>query len=154
MALHVEPSKDYHNLLQQIESVTHGEPDLIANLSNISALLKTSLQHHWIGFYFVKNNELVLGPFQGPLACTRIAYNKGVCGKAWAEAKTMVVPNVHEFPGHIACSSLSNSEMVVPIFKDNKVHMVLDIDSESFDAFHETDRLGLEEIGRFISTIL
>lgn len=147
----LSPTKEYSLLYQQIESICHGEEDLIANLSNIAALLKEQLQYHWIGFYFVKNDELVLGPFQGPVACTRIGFGKGVCGKAWSDKKTIIVPNVHEFEGHIACSSLSNSEIVVPIIKDDKVIMVLDIDSVAFNSFDEKDQLGLEQIANFIS---
>ncbi|MBP7477036.1 MAG: GAF domain-containing protein [Chitinophagales bacterium] len=146
-------TKDYGLIYQQIESICIGEEDLIANLSNIVALLKEQLQYHWIGFYFVKNDTLVLGPFQGPVACTRIGFGKGVCGKSWKEKKTIIVPDVHQFEGHIACSSLSNSEIVVPIIKNDEVQMILDIDSVEFNTFDERDQMGLEKIASFIATI-
>jgi len=129
----------YPILLKQLESLLSDENDLIANLSNTSAFLFQVFNHHWIGFYIVKNNELVLGPFQGPVACTRIAFGKGVCGKAWETKTALVVNNVHEFEGHIACSPHSNSEIVVPILLDNEVMAVLDIDSIEYSAFDQTD---------------
>ncbi len=147
-------TKDYGLIYQQIESICQGEEDLIANLSNIVALLKEQLQFHWIGFYFVKKDTLVLGPFQGPVACTRIDFGKGVCGKSWEYKKTIIVPDVHKFEGHIACSSLSNSEIVVPIIKNNEVQMILDIDSVEFNSFDEKDQLGLERIAAFISNFI
>lgn len=134
----------YKTLLPQINALIAPEADLTANLANICAALKDAFKWWWIGFYIVKNNELVLGPFQGPVACTRIQYNKGVCGSAWALAQTLVVPNVHEFKGHIACSAASNSEIVVPIIRNNNVVAVLDADSEHFNMFDETDKLYLE----------
>lgn len=136
----------YQLLLEQIKSLTSNENDIIANMSNIAAAIHETFNFWWTGFYRVIGDELVLGPFQGPIACTRIAYGKGVCGSSWKEEKTLVVMDVHEFPGHIACSSASKSEIVVPIFKDNKVVSVLDIDSEHLATFDETDKEWLEEI--------
>jgi GAF domain-containing protein len=123
-----------------------GEKDLIANLSNTAALLKETFGWWWVGFYLVKKDELVLGPFQGPVACTRIGIGKGVCGTAWAQKQSIVVPDVHEFPGHIACSAASNSEIVVPIIKNNEVVGVLDADSEHLNYFNNEDKAGLEAI--------
>jgi GAF domain-containing protein len=144
----IEGSKaeQYQTLLPQIKALLEGEPDLIANLANISAALKEQFGWLWIGFYLVKNNQLVLGPFQGPVACTRIKKGRGVCGTSWAEAKTMIVPDVEKFPGHIACSSLSRSEIVVPIILNDEVVAVLDADSEALDTYDETDQQYLEEI--------
>lgn len=140
-------TEKYQTLLPQIKSLTEGEPDLIANLANVSAALKETFSFFWAGFYLVKEGELVLGPFQGPIACTRIKKGRGVCGTAWAEAKTLVVPDVDAFPGHIACSSLSRSEIVVPLRRANgEVWGVLDIDSEQLNTFDDTDARFLEEI--------
>ena len=140
----------YQYLLPQIKSLIDGETDLIANLANVSAALKSSFNFFWVGFYLIKEDKLVLGPFQGPIACTRISYGKGVCGTAWKEEKTMIVPNVDAFPGHIACSSESKSEIVVPLFnKDKKIIGVLDVDSDYLNAFDEIDAEYLEEMGRF-----
>lgn len=136
----------YENLLPQIKSLVEGEPDSIANMANISACLKDTFQFWWVGFYRVVGDELVLGPFQGPLACTRIKKGKGVCGSAWQKAETIVVPDVDAFPGHIACSSLSRSEIVVPIVKNGVVIAVLDIDSEKLATFDDVDRKYLEEL--------
>ncbi|HET7178897.1 MAG TPA: GAF domain-containing protein, partial [Chryseosolibacter sp.] len=130
----------YQMLIPQLEALVEGETDLIANLSNIAAALKETMNFFWIGFYFVKDQQLVLGPFQGPIACTRIDYGKGVCGTAWKEKRTIFVPNVDEFPGHIACSSASRSELVLPAFKNGDVQLVLDIDSDKYDDFDQTDR--------------
>lgn len=138
--------EQYRSLVPQIKALTEGETDFIANLANISAALKEQFGFFWVGFYLVKGNELVLGPFQGPVACTRIAFGKGVCGAAWKEGKTLIVPDVAAFPGHIACSSLSRSEIVVPFFRGNGVAGVLDVDSEHLNFFDETDRKYLEEI--------
>ena len=138
--------EQYEALLPQIAAVIEGEPDLIANLANIAAALKTQFGWLWIGFYMVKDEELVLGPFQGPIACTRIKKGRGVCGTSWAEAKTLIVEDVEKFPGHIACSSLSRSEIVVPLIKNNSVWAVLDADSEALSHFDETDKKYLEEI--------
>ena len=137
----------YISLLPQIKALVDGEEDVIANLANITAVLKQTFGFFWIGFYLVKKNELVLGPFQGTLACTRIALGKGVCGTAWKEAKTIVVEDVDKFPGHIACDSRSNSEIVVPVFDpDAKLIGVLDVDSTDFGAFDETDAEHLSRI--------
>lgn len=136
----------YTALLPQIQSLVGDEPDLIASLANISAALHQTFKFWWVGFYLVKDNQLVLGPFQGPIACTRIAYGKGVCGTSWQKAEAILVPNVDEFPGHIACSSASKSEIVVPIIKNNTVVAVLDVDSELLSQFDETDRRFLEQV--------
>ncbi|MBO6057270.1 MAG: GAF domain-containing protein [Bacteroidales bacterium] len=136
----------YENLLPQLKALVEGENDIIANMANVSACLKDTFNFWWVGFYRVINDELVLGPFQGPLACTRIRKGKGVCGTAWQKAETVVVPDVDEFPGHIACSSLTKSEIVVPIFKGNDVVAVLDIDSERLANFDEKDKSFLEEL--------
>lgn len=136
----------YQNLLPQIESLVSGETDSIANMANISAALHEAFGFWWTGFYRVEGNELVLGPFQGPIACTRIPFGRGVCGTAWQRGETVIVPNVHEFAGHIACSSASNSEIVVPVVQNNQVVAVLDIDSREFATFDETDRRYLETI--------
>ncbi len=136
----------YQSLIPQINGLIEGEPDLVANLANIAAALKEQFGWFWVGFYLVKNDELVLGPFQGPVACTRIKKGRGVCGASWQEAKTLIVPDVEKFPGHIACSSLSRSEIVVPIIRNNEVVAVLDVDSELLDLFDETDQQYLEEI--------
>lgn len=134
----------YGALLPQIEALIKGETDLIANLGNISAVLKEGFGHFWIGFYLVKDDELVLGPFQGPLACTRIKKGRGVCGTAWEKAMTQVVPDVELFPGHISCNSASRSEIVVPLIHHGLVWGVLDIDSDKVDAFDEVDKKYLE----------
>ena len=136
----------YSNLLPQIKSLVENEPDAIANMANISACLKDTFHFWWVGFYRVVGDELVLGPFQGLVACTRIKRGRGVCGTAWMEKKTVVVPDVDKFPGHIACSSLSRSEIVVPLFKGDEVVAVLDIDSEKLSCFDEEDQAWLEEI--------
>ena len=140
----------YQTLLPQIESLVAGEPDPIANMANVAAALHEVFGFWWTGFYRVEGQQLVLGPFQGPIACTRIPYGKGVCGTAWQRAETVIVPNVHEFPGHIACSSASNSEIVVPILHDGKVIAVLDIDSKDFNTFDEIDKMYLEKIVTFL----
>lgn len=142
--------EQYQALIPQIKGLLDGEPDLIANLANIGAALKEQFGWFWIGFYLVKNDQLVLGPFQGPVACTRIAKGRGVCGTSWATAKTLIVPDVEKFPGHIACSSLSKSEIVVPLFHNNEVVGVLDVDSSSLDSFDTTDQQYLEQIVQLI----
>ena len=144
-------TEQYTTLIPQIEALLYGEPDLVANLANISAALKEQFKWFWVGFYMVKGNELVLGPFQGPVACTRIALGKGVCGTAWQQAKTLIVPDVDAFPGHIACSSLSRSEIVVPVFHDNEVVAVLDVDSELLDQFNKTDAQYLEQLVKLVN---
>jgi L-methionine (R)-S-oxide reductase len=132
-------AEQYEALLPQIEALLTGEPDLVANLANVCAALKEQFKWLWVGFYLVKDGELVLGPFQGPVACTRIAKGKGVCGAAWEKAETVIVPDVDEFPGHIACSSASRSEIVLPVFNNNNVVGVLDVDSENLAQFDEID---------------
>ncbi len=136
----------YETIMPQIKALIEGEPDLIANLANIAGALKEQFGWFWVGFYLVKNNELVLGPFQGPVACTRIQKGRGVCGSSWQHTQTLIVPDVTKFPGHIACSSLSVSEIVVPIIRNNEVIAVLDVDSEKPALFDETDKKYLEEI--------
>jgi len=143
--------EQYENILPQIKGLLDGEPDLIANLANVAAALKEQFGWFWVGFYLVKNDELVLGPFQGPVACTRIKKNRGVCGASWAQEKTLIVPDVEKFPGHIACSSLSKSEIVVPLFHNNQVVGVLDVDSERLDQFSSIDQEYLEKIVTLIS---
>lgn len=145
-------TEKYQVLYDQIKALTEGESDMIANMANIASMIHETFGFWWTGFYRVcsipetEKEMLVLGPFQGPLACSRIAYGKGVCGTAWAKANTVIVPDVDQFPGHIACSSASKSEIVVPVFKDDTVIAVLDIDSADFDTFDETDALWLERI--------
>lgn len=143
--------QQYVTLLPQIASLIEGETDAVANMANVAAALKQTFGFFWVGFYVVKEEMLVLAPFQGPLACTRIKYGKGVCGTAWKEARTQVVPDVDQFPGHIACSSASRSEIVVPVIKDGKVVAVLDIDSDTLNSFDQTDATSLEEICRMLS---
>ncbi len=138
--------EQYETLLPQISALISGEEDLIANLANIAAALKEQFGWLWVGFYLVKNDELVLGPFQGPVACTRIKKGRGVCGKAWADANTIIVDDVEKFPGHIACSSLSKSEIVIPLIANGEVVGVLDVDSEALNSFDETDKVYLEKI--------
>ena len=140
-------------MIPQISALVTGEPDLIANLANIMAALKDSMAFFWVGIYFVKNNELVLGPFQGPVACTRIALGKGVCGTAWKEKKVIVVEDVDTFPGHIACSALSRSEIVLPIYKNEEVAMILDVDSEQYAFFDKVDEKFLGRIVKIIETL-
>lgn len=136
----------YLNLHPQIQSLLAGETDLYANLANIAAAIHDIFGFFWIGFYLVKGDELVLGPFQGPVACTRIPFYKGVCGHAYTQRKTVIVPNVDEFPGHIACASASKSEIVIPVFHENQVVLVLDVDSDCLNDFKEEDQIGLEKI--------
>jgi GAF domain-containing protein len=138
--------EQYESLIPQIKGLLEGEPDQVANLANVAAALKEQFGWFWVGFYLVKGDELVLGPFQGPVACTRIRKGRGVCGTSWAQASTLIVPDVEKFPGHIACSSLSKSEIVVPLFKGDEVIGVLDVDSDELDQFDETDRHFLESI--------
>ena len=143
-------SERYALLRKQVESLTEGESVLTANLANVAAAIQQSFQFWWTGFYRVVGNELVLGPFQGPLACTRIAYGRGVCGSAWKERRTLVVPDVEQFPGHIACSSASRSEIVVPVFHNDEIIAVLDIDSEHLATFDSTDATYLEKVVSFL----
>lgn len=141
----------YTALLPQLETLLTGETDLIANLGNMAAALREAFGFLWVGFYLVRENQLVLGPFQGPVACTRIGFGKGVCGKAWETGQTQLIPDVEAFPGHIACSSASRSEIVVPLFSNGKVVAVLDVDSEKQDHFDATDQQYLEKMVRLIS---
>ena len=143
--------EQYESLLPQIKALLEGEPDLIANLANITGALKEQFNWLWVGFYLVKDDELVLGPFQGPVACTRIKKGKGVCGASWAKAQTLIVPDVEKFPGHIACSSLSRSEIVVPIIRNNKVVGVLDVDSIELDQYDNIDQDYLEQVTELIN---
>lgn len=136
----------YEQTYKAVQSLLSNETDEIANMANVSAVIKDTFHFWWVGFYRVSGNELILGPFQGPLACTRIKKGKGVCGTSWAQESTIVVPDVEEFPGHIACSSESKSEIVVPVWKNKEVSAVLDIDSEFLSTFDETDKLWLEKI--------
>ena len=141
----------YTSLLPQVEAVMDDSVDIIANMANMAAMLHETFGFWWTGFYRVIDNELILGPFQGPLACTRIAYGRGVCGTAWKERRTIVVPDVEQFPGHIACSSASRSEIVVPVFQNGEVIAVLDIDSAELKTFDETDAEYLERIVTLLS---
>ena len=143
----------YATLLPQIESVVDGEPDIIANMANVASMIQETFQFWWTGFYRVIENQLVLGPFQGPMACTRIKFGKGVCGTAWKEAQTIIVPDVEQFPGHIACSSASRSEIVVPIIVNGKVVAVLDIDSEKLSTFDVTDQKWLNKVAVLLSAV-
>ncbi|HWR32780.1 MAG TPA: GAF domain-containing protein [Chitinophagaceae bacterium] len=150
----------YQSLISQLKGLLEGEPDIIANMANIAAALKEQFGWLWVGFYLVKpsfdktseaeNDELVLAPFQGPVACTRIKKGRGVCGSSWAQGKTLIVPDVEKFPGHIACSSLSKSEIVVPVIRNNKVVAVLDADSSEYDQFDSDDQQYLEEIANLL----
>ncbi|RYU92308.1 GAF domain-containing protein [Mucilaginibacter terrigena] len=141
-----DKEEQYRSLIPQIEALLYGETDLVANLANIAAALKEQFKWFWVGFYLIKQDELVLGPFQGPVACTRIAKGRGVCGTAWQQAETLIVPNVDEFPGHIACSSLSRSEIVLPLFSHGEVIGVLDVDSSELNAFDEIDANYLAQV--------
>lgn len=162
----VSKAEKYESLLPQIKALVEGEPDLIANISNIAAALKQGMNFFWVGMYFVRTSrpsssilnrvrepELVLGPFQGPVACTRIPYGKGVCGTAWKEKETIIVEDVGKFPGHISCSSESKSEIVIPCFKNGEVFAVLDVDSDKAADFDVTDKKYLEEIVKIIETL-
>jgi L-methionine (R)-S-oxide reductase len=144
----------YQTLIPQIESLVGDEKDVVANLSNIAAALKQTFNFFWVGFYIVKNNELVLGPFQGPIACTRIGFGKGVCGASWKEKKAIIVPNVDEFPGHIACSSDSKSEIVLPAFKNDEVALVLDVDSDSLNDFDQIDEQYLQQVMHIVEKFI
>lgn len=139
-------AEQYEALIPQIKGLLEGETDLVANLANIAAALKEQFGWFWVGFYLVKQDQLVLGPFQGPVACTRIRKGRGVCGSSWASASTLIVPDVEQFPGHIACSSLSKSEIVVPLIQNGEVMGVLDADSSEYNSFDETDQHYLQQI--------
>jgi len=143
----------YQTMIPQIKALVEGETDLIANISNIMAVLKETMNFFWVGVYFVKAEELVLGPFQGPLACTRIGYGKGVCGKAWQEGRVIVVPDVEQFPGHIACSSLSKSEIVLPVIVNDRVRMILDVDSDQLNDFDAIDAKYLTDVASILSDV-
>lgn len=153
--LRISTSKDrsnkYRELLPQIEALIAGEANLVANLANVAAALRQTFGFFWVGFYLVENEELVLGPFQGDIACTRISFGKGVCGTAWLEKQTIIVPDVDAFPGHIACSSSSRSEIVVPLLKDGVVVAVLDVDSTELGDFGDDDRIGLERVAEILT---
>lgn len=142
----MQKEEKYRSLYAQIESLVSGEQDIIANMANITSLLHEGLKFWWTGFYRVSGETLILGPFQGPVACTRIPYGKGVCGSAWKRRETIIVPDVEQFPGHIACSSASRSEIVVPLFQEGEITAVLDIDSAELDTFDQTDKIWLEKI--------
>jgi GAF domain-containing protein len=144
--VHGSKEEEYQSLIPQLKGLLTGEPDLIANMANVVAALKEQFRWLWVGFYVVKGDELVLAPFQGPVACTRIKKGKGVCGSCWQQARTLIVPDVEQFPGHIACSSLSKSEIVIPVMKDGEVVAVLDVDSEQYNFFDDTDEKYLEMV--------
>ena len=150
-----EGSKEekYKTLISQLKALVEDEPDVVANCANIAAALRQTFNFFWVGFYFVKNDELVLGPFQGDIACTRIQFNKGVCGTSWANKEILIVDNVDEFPGHIACSSASKSEIVIPIIKDDKVIGVFDVDSDKLADFNEMDKIYLQQVALLVSNM-
>ena len=143
-------AEQYEALMPQVKALLEGETDLVANLANMVAALKEQFGWFWVGFYLVKKDELVLGPFQGPVACTRIKKGRGVCGSSWQQQKTLIVPDVEKFPGHIACSSLSKSEIVIPVVHNGEVVAVLDVDSSAYDQFDKTDQQWLEELVKLL----
>lgn len=147
----VSKTEKYNQLIPQIVALIEGETSVVANLANVAASLRQTFGFFWVGFYLVDGDELVLGPFQGEIACTRIGFGKGVCGTAWKEKKTIIVSNVDEFPGHIACSSASRSEIVIPIITNNKVTAILDVDSNELNDFDEDDQVGLEKIATLLT---
>jgi len=150
----MEKQETYKLLLAQVKAMVKDESDPVANMANVAALIQEAFRFWWTGFYRVIDKQLVLGPFQGPVACTRIGFGKGVCGTSWKEGKAIVVEDVEQFPGHIACSSESRSEIVVPLFKNNEVIGVLDIDSECLATFDQTDKKWLEQIAEVVSGVL
>jgi L-methionine (R)-S-oxide reductase len=156
--LHIAQSRNkkerYDVLVPQIEALVTGETDLVANLSNIAAALRQTMNFFWVGFYLVKDSQLVLGPFQGPIACTRIDFGRGVCGSCWKEQRIILVPDVEQFPGHIACSSDSKSEIVLPVMNKGRVAMVLDVDSDRLNDFDASDEAGLKAIVRIIEGLI
>jgi L-methionine (R)-S-oxide reductase len=149
-----DKAERYKALVPQIEALVAGESDLVANLANIAAALKQTMNFFWVGFYLVKDNQLVLGPFQGPIACTRIHLGKGVCGASWQRKEVIVVPNVDEFPGHIACSSASRSEIVLPAFRQGEVFLVLDVDSDVLNDFDDVDARELQRVMHIIERLV
>jgi L-methionine (R)-S-oxide reductase len=151
ITISTDKAEQYQSLIPQIEALLMGEPDVVANMANICAALKEQFKWFWVGFYLVRQDELVLGPFQGPVACTRIGLGRGVCGSAWQQEETLIVPDVDAFPGHIACSSASRSEIVIPVFNDSKVVAVLDVDSEALDQFDKTDAFYLQQIVELVN---
>jgi GAF domain-containing protein len=154
IASSTDKKEKYRTLIPQLESLIADEPDTVANLANIAAALKQTMNFFWVGFYVVKGDQLVLGPFQGPIACTRINFGKGVCGTSWKEKKPILVPNVDEFPGHIACSSASKSEIVLPAFKNGAVALVLDVDSDQLNDFDLNDQQELEKVMHLIEKFI
>jgi GAF domain-containing protein len=150
MSVSTEKKDRYEVLIPQIASLVEGENDVVANLSNIAAALRQTMGFFWVGFYLVKEEQLVLGPFQGPIACTRINFGKGVCGTSWKERRTILVPDVEKFPGHIACSSESKSEVVLPAFRGDDVALILDVDSDRLNDFDEVDVKYLEKVMRIV----
>jgi len=146
--------QQYDQLIAQIKAMVDGEEDLTANLANIASVLKYGMGFFWVGFYLVKNEELVLGPFQGPVACARISFGKGVCGQAWEKKKIILVPDIEQYPGHIACSSESKSEIVLPVSKNGEVEMVLDVDSQKLNDFDEIDQYNLSKVVLIIRKML
>ena len=154
IAKEVSKEEKYKSLIPQIEALIEGETDLIANLANISAALKFGMEFFWVGFYIVRRDELVLGPFQGPIACTRIQKGKGVCGTVWETGSSLIVPNVDEFPGHIACSSDSKSEIVLPVLKNAEVALILDVDSDQLGDFDEVDLIWLKKLMNTLEQML
>ncbi|MDB4091180.1 MAG: GAF domain-containing protein [Flavobacteriales bacterium] len=149
-----EREEIYHSLIPQIKALIGDEKDTIANLANVAAALKQALNFFWVGFYLVKGDELVLGPFQGPIACTRIQKGKGVCGSSWELSKTIIVDDVDEFPGHIACSSLSKSEIVLPLIKDGAIVAILDLDSDKIADFNAVDQKYLSNLCEWLVTVI
>jgi L-methionine (R)-S-oxide reductase len=154
ISVSTEKRDRYDVLIPQIASLVEGEKDIVANLSNIAAALRQTMGFFWVGFYLVKDGQLVLGPFQGPIACTRINFGKGVCGASWKEKRTILVPDVEAFPGHIACSSDSKSEVVLPAFKGDDVALILDVDSDRLNDFDEIDVMYLERVMRIVEAFL
>jgi L-methionine (R)-S-oxide reductase len=151
ITISIDKAEQYQSLIPQIEALLMSEPDLVANMANVCAALKEQFKWFWVGFYLVKQDELVLGPFQGPVACTRIGLGRGVCGSAWQQEETLIVPDVDAFPGHIACSSASRSEIVVPVFNNGQVIAVLDVDSEALDQFDKIDAQYLKQIVELVN---
>lgn len=151
ISANVSRAEKYEQLLPQLKALIEGEPSVIANLANVAAALRQTFGFFWVGFYLVDENELILGPFQGDIACTRISFGKGVCGTSWKEKKTIIVADVDAFPGHIACSSASQSEIVVPIITNEKVVAVLDVDSDQLNDFDQADLAGLEDIATLLA---